>query len=250
MGEIQDRVGATVDELIASGREVGVQVAAYLHGEHGYHAWTFGWLVGETVRRATGRTVSAVLADDVAAPLGVPGELFFGVPAADLHRVAPLEDRDYASVLAFMSANVPHFDDVAPRGVWLDAALGNRRDILQADLPAVGTMTARAVARMFAALIGPVDGVRLISAERLRAATAVATSGPDWLLGQEAPTGLGYGVFAGGTVFGSSGNGGSLVYAEPALGLTVACTKTLLTAADGDPMEDLWALIRAAVARR
>ena len=48
----------------------------------------------------------------------------------------------------------------------------------------------------------------------------------------------------------SSGNGGSLVYAEPALGLTVACTKTLLTAADGDPMEDLWALIRAAVARR
>src|SRR2546421_467932 len=50
---------------------------------HGYHAWTFGWLVGETVRRATGRTLAEVLAEDVAGPLGVPDELFFGVPDSD-----------------------------------------------------------------------------------------------------------------------------------------------------------------------
>jgi CubicO group peptidase (beta-lactamase class C family) len=62
---------------------------------HGYHAWTFGWLVGETVRRATGRTVSSLLASEVAGPLGVAGELFFGVPAADRSRVAPLVDDGY-----------------------------------------------------------------------------------------------------------------------------------------------------------
>ena len=50
----------------------------------GYHAWTFGWLVGEVVRRVTGRPVSQVLAEDVAGPLGVADQLFFGVPEARL----------------------------------------------------------------------------------------------------------------------------------------------------------------------
>jgi CubicO group peptidase (beta-lactamase class C family) len=42
-----------------------------------YHAYTFGYIVGEIVRRATGKPISQVLREDVAGPLGVADELFF-----------------------------------------------------------------------------------------------------------------------------------------------------------------------------
>jgi CubicO group peptidase (beta-lactamase class C family) len=58
----------------------------------GYHAMTFGFILGEVVRRATGRRISQVLAEDVAGPLGVADEVYFGVPDSALGRVAPLED--------------------------------------------------------------------------------------------------------------------------------------------------------------
>ena len=46
----------------------------------GYHAYTFGYILGEVVRRVTGKRISQVLAEDVAEPLGVAGELWFGMP--------------------------------------------------------------------------------------------------------------------------------------------------------------------------
>src|SRR5919205_3075722 len=52
----------------------------------GYHAVTFGYIVGEIVRRATGKPISQVLREDVAAPLGVSDELFFAVPKAEQGR--------------------------------------------------------------------------------------------------------------------------------------------------------------------
>ncbi|MEH0974757.1 serine hydrolase domain-containing protein [Micromonospora sp. CPCC 205546] len=211
-----------------------------------YHAWTFGWLVGEVVRRVTGRRISQVLAEDVAGPLGVPGELLFGVPEADLGRLAPVADRNLSAMLEWAAANLPHFDRVAPPGLRPDASVGTRPEFLRADVPATATMSARAVARTFAALIGEVDGVRLISPQRLREVGAVAVRGPEWVFGQEASFGLGYAVEPDGS-FGSAGSGGSLAYAYPDLGLTVAATKTLLGAGDGDPMEELRVLIRDAV---
>ncbi|SIM64386.1 serine hydrolase domain-containing protein [Micromonospora cremea] len=211
-----------------------------------YHAWTFGWLVGEVVRRVTGRRVSQVLAEDVAGPLGVPGELYVGVPAAELGRLARVEDRNLSALFDYASANLPNFDRVAPPGVRPGAEIGSRADVLTADVPATGTMTARAAARMLAALIGEVDGVRLISPARLRTATTPAGPGREWVFGQETTWGLGYAVDSDGA-FGAAGSGGSLAYAYPELGLTVAATKTLLGAGDGDPMEDLRVLIRDAV---
>jgi CubicO group peptidase (beta-lactamase class C family) len=214
----------------------------------GYHAWTYGWLVGEVVRRVTGRPISRVLADEVAGPLGVPDELFFGVPDRDLDRLAHLDGRLADPALEMISSLLVNFDRVAPRRVRPGATLANRRDFLRADVPATATMTARAAAKMFAALIGTVDGVRLISPDRLRTVTEVATSGPDWVFGQEIAMGLGYAVRADGS-FGNDGTGGSLAYAYPGLGLSVAATKNLLgTGGDDDPMEDLRDLIRAAVA--
>ncbi|GIF66186.1 esterase [Asanoa ishikariensis] len=209
---------------------------------YGYHAWTFGYLVGETVRRATGRTLSQVLADDIAAPLGVTGELFLAVPDADLPRLAVLEDRNLSAAMASASQFLVNFDRIAPPGVRPDVDLGNDPAVLRAEIPAVGTITARAAARMFAALIGEVDGVRLISPERLRTATTLAMTGDDWATGFPAPRGLGYQLDD--EFFGASGNGGSIAYAFPDLGLTVAATKNLLSAGKDDPMEDLRRLIR------
>ena len=54
----------------------------------GYHALTFGFLLGELVRRATGRTLASVLHEEIAAPLGVADELHFGVPRHRLEGVA------------------------------------------------------------------------------------------------------------------------------------------------------------------
>ncbi|MEV4483037.1 serine hydrolase domain-containing protein [Micromonospora coxensis] len=211
-----------------------------------YHAWTFGWLVGEVVRRVTGRRISQVLADEVAAPLGVAGELFFGVPETDLDRLARLEDAGLSAMLDVAGAHLPNFDRVAPPAVRPDATIGSRPDVLRADVPAVGTLTARAAARTYAALIGTVDGVRLISAERLRAVSTVAAHGTEWVFDAPAAFGLGYAVDDDGS-FGTAGSGGSLAYAYPELGLAVAATRNRLGANDGDPMEGLRRLIRDAV---
>ena len=66
-----------------------------------------------------------------------------------------------------------------PRSVQPSAALGKNPDYLRADVPCAGTMTAHAVARMYAALIGDVDGVRLIHADRLATRATITTTAPD-----------------------------------------------------------------------
>jgi CubicO group peptidase (beta-lactamase class C family) len=215
---------------------------------HGYHAWTWGWLVGETVRRATGRPLSRVLLEDIARPLDADRELYFGVPEKQLPRLARLEDRNWTAAMATISEHFENFDKIAPPGVRPDSTLGNRRDVLRADIPAVATVSARGIARMYAALMGEVDGVRLISPERLKRVTSVRTHGPDWAYGGEGPKTLGYAAEVGGARFGWGGMGGSLAGFYPGHGLAVACTKNYLGTDDGDPMEGLATMIRAAVA--
>ena len=78
-----------------------------------------------------------------------------------------------------------------PPHTFPTAEPGNRPEILAADIPAGGKTSARAIARMYAALLGHVPGVRLISPERLREVTAVAASGPARVFGNEATWGLG-----------------------------------------------------------
>ncbi len=55
---------------------------------HGYHALTFGWLVGEVIRRVSGMSVGAFFAKEIAAPLGL--ETWIGLPEAEESRVAPV----------------------------------------------------------------------------------------------------------------------------------------------------------------
>jgi CubicO group peptidase (beta-lactamase class C family) len=58
---------------------------------HGYHAVTYGWLVGEVIRRVTGMSIGAWFADNVAGPLGI--EYWIGLPDDQQARVSPLTDR-------------------------------------------------------------------------------------------------------------------------------------------------------------
>jgi CubicO group peptidase (beta-lactamase class C family) len=202
-----------------------------------YHAYPFGYIVGEIVRRATGKRISQVLGEDVAGPLGIADELYFGMPESELGRLARLEDMEgSAEFLASMPDDAPFFK-LGPRAVTPTAEFGNRKDILMADIPAGGKTSARATARMYAALIGEVDGVRLVSPGRLREISAAAFSGTDEIMGNPVTWALGYSIGQLGseaqlttTVFGMGGVGGSFAYADTATGVAFALTKNRLTA--------------------
>ena len=202
-----------------------------------YHAYPFGYIIGEIVRRATGKPISQVLWEEVAQPLGVADELFFGVPESELGRMARLEDAEgSAEYLASMPDDSPFFK-LGPRAVTPTAEFGNRTDVLMADIPAGGKMSARAVARMYAALLNEVDGVRLVSPNRLREISAPAFTGVDQIMGFPTTWALGYSIGRLGTdpqetpsVFGFGGVGGSYAYADTATGVAFALTKNRLTA--------------------
>ncbi|MBA9002594.1 serine hydrolase domain-containing protein [Thermomonospora cellulosilytica] len=199
----------------------------------GYHAYTFGYILGEVVRRVTGKPISQVLREEVAGPLGIADEMYFGMPEPELGRVAVLEEPEEATKgFEQIPEDAPMFS-TAPKAIFPTAAFGNLPQVLRADIPAGGKMTARAVARLYAALLGNVDGVRLISPERLTEITAVAVEGTDQIMGNEAAFGLGFPlghpVTGEQTVFGWAGVGGTYAWADTATGLTAAVTKNRLS---------------------
>jgi CubicO group peptidase (beta-lactamase class C family) len=218
----------------------------------GYHAITWGYIIGEIIRRATGKPISAALRDEVARPLGVEDELFFAVPASQQSRMAYLEDAEGGEE---MFGELPEDSPILKLGPNLTAAHANRADVRSANIPAGGTVTARAVARMYAALLGPAGGVRLISPERLRQVSAVAMSGIDQIFGFPTAWGLGYsiGQFMSNaqetqSVFGVGGIGGSHAYADTASGTAFALTKNRL-AASFETAERVAGIVTQALAR-
>ncbi len=191
----------------------------------GYHALTFGFLLGETLRRATGQPVSELLANHLTSPLGVAGEVLFAVPRPLLPRVA----RQQAS---------PEPPDPPPPGSPADralppalrdtAALGRDEGVLAADIWSLGTMTARGAARMYSALLGH-EGATLVSSRRLTEMAAVAFTGMDEVMGFPSRWAFGYsparlgGVPSrDGSTFGMIGSNGSAAYADIDDGLAVA----------------------------
>jgi CubicO group peptidase (beta-lactamase class C family) len=202
----------------------------------GYHAYTFGYIVGEIVRRTTGKPISAVLVEEVAGPLGVAEELYFGMPESEHHRLARLEDASGGGEPPpDLPPDLPLFRS-APMSLFPTAELGNRTDVLAADIPAGGKTSARAIARMYAALLDELDGVRLLSPGRLREVTAVSASGVDAVFGMPSTWGLGYALGLPGasgqeapTAFGVGGVGGSFAYGDTATGVAFALTKNRLT---------------------
>ena len=203
----------------------------------GYHAYTFGYIVGEIIRRAIGKPISQVLLEEVSGPLGVGDELYFGMPRSEQHRLAQLEDAPMdpqtMAAMAAMPRDLPMFK-AGPMSTMPNAQLGNRADILAADIPAGGKTSARAIARMYAALLGEVDGVRLISPEKLREVTTLASSGVDEVFGMPTKWALGYsigrpGAMDSSSVFGIGGVGGSFACGDTSTGIAFAVTKNRLT---------------------
>lgn len=205
--------------------------------KHGYHALTYGWLAGELIRRITGLTPGAMLAKEVAEPLGL--ELWIGLPEAEEHRVSPMipappPPPEVAELVALMMGPQSMGGRaLSMNGAFTDLGGGemtfNTRPVHAAEIPAAnGIGTARALSRLFAATIGEVDGLRLLSPEVVERASTTLTSGPDACLLMETTFGLGFMTsgpmtpMAGPGSFGHAGAGGSLAFAHPASGIGFA----------------------------
>ncbi len=153
-----------------------------------------------------------------------------------------------------MPADLPLFR-ATPPAVTPCAAYGNNPAVLTSDIPSGGTMSARAVSRMYAALLGEVDGVRLLPASRLREATALATADLDRMVGFPLPRALGYNLGRPGadpgrtpTVFGMPGMGGSTAWADTATGTAFAVTRNRFFPGPATTADRLGALVAEAVA--
>jgi CubicO group peptidase (beta-lactamase class C family) len=197
---------------------------------HGYHAITYGWLVGEVVNRVTGSTCGRVFAEEVAGPLGL--DLFIGLPASEHARVAPLipaslpagAEPDELTKRLLDPDDVAHWAFLISSGLF---TIVNDPVLWSAELPAGNGMgTAHALARMYAATIGEVDGVRLLAPDTLARASEEQCRGTDRVTGYETAYGLGFQrpfpfrPMAGPSSFGHYGLGGSVGFADPELGFT------------------------------
>jgi CubicO group peptidase (beta-lactamase class C family) len=195
---------------------------------HGYHATTYGWLVGEVVHRIDGRSLGTYFHDEVATPLGL--DFWIGLPEEIEPRVAPLITIDIPAdgparelMDQFMGPDTMLGKALsAPGGAFSDFSLFNSRQIRAAEIPAANGVTdARSLARMYAATVSEVDGVRILTPEQVKAATAQRTSGPNIvLMDMDIQFGLGFMVpstlmpFQPGS-FGHFGAGGSVGWADP-----------------------------------
>ena len=203
---------------------------------HGYHVNTFGFLVGELIRRASGKRIGAFLRDAVAGPLDA--DFHFGIGPGEDARVAEYRFADEpARMIAPDDGEDRRFlvqqVYLNPPGV---SGLGtvNTRAWRAAEMPSTnGHATARAVARIYAALAcgGAVDGVRVLRPDTIDAAVVEQSAGRDLVLGRDSRFGLGFQLtrpeFTLGPNprgFGHGGAGGSLGFADPDARLSFAYT--------------------------
>lgn len=207
----------------------------------GYHAITFGWILGEVARRVDGRPFGQFVNDEITRPMGID-DMHLGIPDHVEKRVALLE------TLPPTTDEVPPADALIwkaiPPTYWPLSDWANQPDVRRACIPAGnGIMTARALARFYDALIPAGAGPCLLSADRLRTATSVQTEDVDVVLGSPERKALGYWI--GGddlstlgtrsSSFGHSGAGGSIGFADPEHEFAFALAKTrMVNAGPGD----------------
>ena len=212
----------TIDELYdwpAATARLAAQALQWEPGSAaGYHSLTQGFLVGEVIRRITGRSVGEFFAAEVAGPLGADFSL--GLSAEHDHRVAlavppPSRDEEYIAGAAGSAA--------PSAGTAVRVRDGNSVAWRRAQIPAAsGFGNARSVALVQSVLAcgGEVHGVRLLSQAGCHRAREEQFSGEDRVLGMPVRWGLGYGLF--GSSLGWGGWGGSLVMIDPDHRMAVA----------------------------
>ncbi len=224
---------------------------------HGYHATTYGWLVGEVIRRITGKSVGTFLRDELADPLGL--DTWIGLPAAEHHRVALLE----VVTLPDDPMLGPMVDQVvgpevplgkalfSPGGAWREHLFDsfNQPALWSAEVPAANCITdARSLAKLYASTVSEVttpDGGRLrtLTPATVAAAATQQTEGVDTvLMDMDMQYGLGFNLpgpmlkLAGPHSFGHYGAGGSVGFADPDLELGFAYVMNkMYLGMSGDP---------------
>jgi CubicO group peptidase (beta-lactamase class C family) len=196
----------------------------------GYQAMTFGYLVGEVVRRITKHSLGAFFRSQIAKPLGA--DFYIGLPkgeishCSELQGVRPSEDEQAALSQAYANA-AP-----AARAALINPPLtgdeANAPEWRRAEIPAAnGHGTALGLVTVFGTLV---DGSeRLISAKTLKAARTGNGRHTDVVLGFPVEFGLGFGLSGpeghfgpNPAAFGHDGFGGSAVGADPEAGVAFA----------------------------
>jgi CubicO group peptidase (beta-lactamase class C family) len=208
-----------------------------------YLSYTFGWLIGEVVRRTDpkGRDFARFVQDEICTPL-VMDSFWLGVPASELPRVAPLLNTQYTGA----NPTAKLRDHAVPAAVNFGPQIYNLDAIRQASIPAAGGIAnARSVARFFAMVAngGELDGVRLLSEERVN---SFLQPRPDFdevdlFTGYPAPVGVGAFQLGRGPVIGEyprilmhGGAGGSIAWADLDARFSVAiCHNRMFSALPG-----------------
>jgi CubicO group peptidase (beta-lactamase class C family) len=224
---------------------------------HGYHALTFGFLVGEVVRRVSGRSLGRFVADEIASPLGL--DLYVGLPEGLADRVArlvpPPDPQPGDPLPRFLVQALTEPDSIPGlvmlnNGGYLVPGEWDSPAALAAELPASGgVMNARALAGMYRAIVhdrrvgrfalGAEDIARMGAVQSAGGEDAVLGSPGRWTLGflkggatpagAEPPTLVSLSEEA----FGHTGNGGSIGLADPGCDMSFAYVMNQMSAAMG-----------------
>jgi len=204
---------------------------------HGYHALTYGHLVGEVVRRISGESLGTFFRRNVAEPLGADFHIglapehdartskLHGRPIPKRSRLPKLKEGPFADFLRDM-ADPTTMTGSAFGNPPLAADLVNSRAWRAAELPAVnGHGTAKALAQIYGALArgGEIDGVRILRPATIENAREEQAFGPDAVLGgMPMRFGLGFmlrhdlmPISPSDSAFGHPGAGGSIGMADP-----------------------------------
>jgi CubicO group peptidase (beta-lactamase class C family) len=208
---------------------------------HGYHPFTYGFLVGEVVRRVTGESLGNYFRKHVAQPLGA--DFHIGLAAEHDSRTSDIYSMLIGNKPATPPTPNPTFAELGqlmmkPGTMQWAAFLNppqdrnavNTRQWRQAEIPAAnGHGTARALARIYGALArgGEVDGIRILRPETIERATREEASGPEKLFRGLVPMRFGLGFVLSDSshrysrlspnsrAFGHAGGGGSVGMADP-----------------------------------
>ena len=198
---------------------------------HGYHGASFGLLLNEVVRRATGRTIGTVLAEEFTDRLGL--DFWIGTPPGAHDRVAHLIDASPATdpaLEAYLSLFTPeHLQGrahlIGPDGITAVAGPFNTEAAWQAEFPSGGGVaSARGIAGLYDALSR--GGAGLLKRATIDLMTRERVRGPDHVLLIETAFGLGFmrptpyiSMGPSAAAFGHGGLGGSGGFADPASGV-------------------------------
>jgi CubicO group peptidase (beta-lactamase class C family) len=203
---------------------------------HSYHSLTYGWLVGEVIRRVSGQSVGEHFASRLASPLGA--DAWIGCPEDVLPRVALLRSRPDAAAAADYTAHQSEeqrywdersatLGDALPPALVAPDGGFNRDDVRRAEIPGAGGIaTARALAAIWSSAVVETDGNdRFLTDPTLDRATQTASDGPMYF-GGAAPYprwGMGFHLttpgirpYLGQGCFGHDGAGGQIVFADRA----------------------------------